>query len=751
MGGYSRGNAAPDRSNTVNGTDLKPRRSMSFLRGGTDFMPSNYRRGNQPPMKERKPLYSFGASSFRGDKQVSAEAGLLQKPRSLRMKVRRMSSSIMNSVRRAFFAGTVRDVEEMEVPPQHIVSNRAYFGSYDNASNVDKDIENIPGDLFMSRINSGAPTLQRVPSSIGHTSLSGSIRIVTPPKLAGTPLSSSGNTWASSTTASTLRSATGSKRLSIIREATPKNEGEEEIGLPRPRNKALDAQRVYSAFLRVTRAKNVIHTAHEAERPALDRVDHASLFENPAAQSCSSFASTIKMKTSSPEKSIEESSVETPCPSPRHAMARENKENIPPTQFASESKHLTRTHVKIGPRITLYPPPENVVTPNKEKEREQTELTLKTVRHAQSAFFPYTGGHAMVGMSPSPYKRAIAMSPDAPSIYSRTTSGETPRPNSTLDTESSLTQATRAGDSAVLQGQFVQLGRKMSLVQMNESHDGIVHNRVTPSSPKNSPATYHIAKSRRDENVPFSTYLPGLTRPGEDTITTVGASTPVSIVAGSFGMSLFNRERGRRDVGLGLVTKTGDGVMQKEAEQKHRVLTSKNLQEGVVVAQPETQPLSGIDSNVGQTANIGDKRSSGGMGTGMRLPNRSQVPTGVISFGKKGVNRPKSGSGNTGASANKDMSIVPFPNSVYGGNSTGNLENERKVQDDFGKGTTAEAGSEILGQMSKLSFEMNDGRGYSLSEKLPRTSVDSYIRGPRRLLRNEGINGSVESGIGAFL
>jgi len=714
-------------------------------------MPSNYQRGNQLSVKERKPLYSFGASSFRGDKQVSAEAGLPQKPHSLRMKVRRMSSSIMNSVRRAFFAGTARDIDEVEVPPQHIVSNRAYFGDYDNDSNADKDVENIPRDLFMSKVNSGAPTLRRVPSSIGHTSLSGSIRIVTPPKMAGTPLSSSGNTWASSTTASTLRSATGSKRLSIIREATPKNEREGEIGMSRPRNKALDAQRVYSAFLRVTRAKNVIGAAHEAEKPALDRVDHTSLSENPAAQSCSSFASTVKKSTSSPRKSIEETFVETPCPSPKNTMARENKENIPPARLASESKHLTRTHIKIGPRITLYPPPEHIATPNEEKEGEQADLALKTVRHAQSAFFPYTGGHAMLGISPSPYKRATAMSPDAPSIYSRTTSGETPRPSSTLNTESSLTQASRAGDSVGLQGQFVQLGRKVSLVQMNESRDGIVHNRVTPSPPRNSLATYRSTKSRRDENVPFSTYLPGLMRPGEDAITTAEASTPLSTVAGSFGMSFFNRGRGRRDVGLGLVTKTGEGIMQKELKQKHRVLTAKNLQEGVVAAQPETQPLSGIDSNVGATADIGDKRSSWGMGTGMRLPNRSQVPTGVISFGKKGVNRPKSGPGNTGTSANKDMSIIPFPNSVYRGSNNGNVENEIKVQDGFGKETTAGAGSEILVQMSKFSFEMNDDRGYALSGNLSRTSVDSHIKSPRRLLRNEGINASVESGIGAFL
>ncbi|KAF8429104.1 hypothetical protein EV426DRAFT_583695 [Tirmania nivea] len=352
----------------------------------------------------------------------------------------------------------------------------------------------------------------------------------------------------------------------------------------------------------------------------------------------------------------------------------------------------------------------------------------------------------MVGISPSPYKRATAMSPDAPSIYSRTTSGETPRPKSTLNTQSSLTQGSGTGDSARFQGQFVQLGRKVSLVQMNESHDGVVHNRVTPSPCKNSLATYRTARSRRDENVPFSTYLPGLMRPSEDATTTVEASTPLATVAGPLGMSFSNGGRGRRDAGFGMVTETGDGVTQKELKQRYRVLTAKNLQEGVVSAHPETQPLSGIDSNIGPTANIADKRSSWGTGTSMKLPNRSQVPTGVISFGRKGVNRPKSGS-----SANKDMSIAPFPNSVYGENNTGNIRIERKEQDDFGKGTTAGAGSEILGQMSKFSFEMNDDRGYALSGNLPRMSVDSHIKSPRRLLRNEERNASVESGIGAFL
>jgi len=709
-------------------------------------MPSAYRRDKQLPVRERKPLYSFGALSTLGDKQISGEAGLLQKPQSLRMKIRRISSSIMNSVRRVFFAGTTRDTGGMEVPPQHVLSNRAYFGDYDNTSNIGKDVENIPRDLFLSRVNSGAPTIRRVPSSVGHTSLSGSIRIVTPPKMTGTPLSSSGNTWNSSTAVSTLRSATSSKRLSIIREATPKNETERGLGsLPRPRNKALDTQRVYSAFLRVTRAKNVVDAAHEADKQVLDRVEYVNLPEHPATQSCSSFASTVKRNTCSPEKEAEESFAETPLPLPKHTMAQENKENIPPTQLTNENKYLTRTNIRVGPRITLYPPPEHAATPKKEgEEREHAELALRTARHAQSAFFPYTGSHPMIGVSPSPYRRAIAMSPDAPSIYSRTTSGETPRPNSTLNTEPPLTQASRVGDSAGLQGQFVQLGRKVSLVQMNEGREVAVHNRVTPSPSKNSLASYRTANTKRDENAPFSAYLTRLMRPDEDANMIAEASTPLPTNTGSSGMSFFNRGRGRRDIGLGLVTRTGGGVMQKESKQKHRVLTAKTPQEA---SQPETQPLSGIDSNVGPATNIGDKGRSWGRGAGMKL-NRSQVPTGIISFGKKGVNRPKSGSGNTNTGANKDISVIPNPNSAYGER---NVENERKMLGPFSTGTTAGTEGEILGQMSKFSFEMNDDRGYALSGNLPCMSAESRIKSPEALLRNEGINASVESGIGAFL
>lgn len=690
-------------------------------------MPLTYRKDHQPPVQDRKGLYTYETTSS-GERHTQTGVIIQGKPRSLRMKVRRMSSSIINTFKRALFFSTGRvGEEEAEMPPQHVISNRPYFGDYDIASGSDKNPETPPQDMFISQVNSGAPTLRRVPSSIGYPSRSGSIRIVTPPKATGTPLSSSGNTWASSTTVSTLRSATGSKRLSIIRETTPKDECEGETkDSAHPRNKALDAQRVYSAFLRVTRAKTVNSTP-DADTQTFNRMRYATLSEDASAQSCSSIASTVRKNAGSPKKSIQDSFVETPCPSPRHIIVSEQKENIPPTP---EQKPASKTHVTIGPRITLYPPPAHDMTPGREEKGQiQTELALKTVRHSQSAFFPYTGGNTMVGNNPSPYKRATAMSPDAPSIYSRTTSGNTP-PLPSL----SLAQD-QTGHASDLEGhldEVVQHRRKVSLFQMNENRDGARVQRVTPSPSKNSLASYRTAKTRRDENIPVSTYLPGLMKPSDDMSTTDKVFMPHSAVAGAFGMNFFHRGRGRRDVGLGLVTRAGDGVGQGGMKTKHRVLTAKNIHETINVAQTEIRPLLENDSNLKVAGKVRESKNNWRMGTGTRLSSRSQAPTGINS-GEKGKYKPK------WDSIGADKSII--------GNESAEVENKPG-----NTGTnihTQGTGCDVLGQMSKFSFEVNDDKGYALSANQPLTLVESNIRNPK--IFDGRRNVSVGSGTGAFL
>ena len=728
--------------------DLRPRRSMSFLRGGTEFMPASQRRENQASSKERKSLYSFGSLSSRGENQFQTEVTLQEKPRSLRMKVRKMSSSFVNSMRRALFSISGKDNEGMGIPPQHIMSNRPYFGVYNNASDLDKENEDSSPDLFMYRVNSGAPTLRHVPSSIGYPSRSGSIRIVTPPALSTTPLSSSGNTWASSTTASTLRSGTSTKRLSIIRETTPKNDGEAESkGLPRAHSRVIDAQRVYSAFLRVSRAKNA-STVNEKDQPTPEN-EYSLLSRDGSTLSRPSTASTMRRGSCSPKKSTINSFQETPCPSPRQSSVTENKENISPSQVKNEvERPVSKTHVIIGPRITLYPPPEQTMTHSKDKnDKSESELKMTTIRHMHSAFFPYSAGSTMVGSSPSPYKRATAMSPDVPSIYSRTTSGDTPEPATSMD--SPILGTDMKGENSGHRDHFVQLGRRVSLVRMNQSRDEAFPNRMTPSPSANTLASFHTAKTRRDENIPLSTYLPGLTRPGEAPNLIEEASPSPSTVAGSFGMSFFNRARERRENNALQVSRNGGETGRGDSRKRYRVLTAKNIPETVARSAQgpkETQPLAGIDSNIESTASNGDKRASW---MGIRLSNHSR-PT--LSFGKR--------SNNTSLDNNLTENDVTVANAKDDGTEGKQLtdqgRNEKQIT--VGSGLMVEEPSEFgpweggqreLGQETKFSFEVNDDRDVVLSG---RQGLGLKAKGPRMLLRNEVMrNASVESDIGAFL
>lgn len=652
-----------------------------------------------------------------------------ERPRSLRMKVRRMSSSLVNSMKRAFLFRAERDKKETEVPPQHVMSHRPYFGTYGDSSDLGKD-SNIPDSIVMSCVNSGAPTLRRVPTSIGLPSHSGSIRIVTPPKPTGTPLSTSGNTWASSTTTSTLRSATGSKRLSIIQETTQKNDQDVELKeASRYHSKALDAQRVYSAFLRVTRAKNC-ESNKEAEQPVPENKDSGLLFENAPNKSCSSFASTVKKLSNSPKGGMRESFVETPCPPRSQTPLKQSQENIPLNQPAYEEKPI-RTHIKIGPRVTLYPPPEQVTDRAKEDKHERE--AMKSIRHTHSAFFPYNNSPIVAKSSPSPYRRALAMSPDAPSIYSRTTSGATPNPD-LIPNKSSLAQVGGTRDTQGLLEKFVQLGKKTSLTS-NKSEPCFSH--AMPSQPKNSLAPYNRAYIRIDENVPLTTYLPGYRRPGENVNAAANTFTPPAITYNSFGMNFYARGRERRDIGLGIVAKNASGAVTTDSRQKYRVLTAKNLPEVEGQKQLENQALLGIDSNAEMGMNVGVTRGSWGMASGPKLLNHSPARSSVINIGGEGDKSSLGFNTVVDASAGDEAEGFPDGRMITTTHCKGNA-----AKQDQNEGIA----NEILKPTAKFSFEINDDREYALSGE--RMNLKTTFRS---VSRHEHRNSSVASGVGAFL
>ena len=645
-----------------------------------------------------------------------------------------MSSSLMNSMKRAFIFGVEREKKETKVPPQHVMSHRPYFGTYGNLSDLGKD-SNVPDNIVVSCVNSGVPTLRRVPSSIGLPSRSGSVRIVTPPKPTGTPLSTSGNTWTSSTTTSTLRSATGSKRLSIIRETTPKNDQDGDLReTSMYRNKALDAQRVYSAFLRVTRGKNS-ESNKETQQSEPENKDSGSLFENAHNISCSSFASTVKKASYSPKRDPQESVIEARCPSRKQTPVKQNQENIPPNKSPYEEKPI-RTHITIGPRITLYPPPEQVT--NKARDGQHERETVKSIRHTHSAFFPYNNCPIAAGSSPSPYRRALAMSPDAPSIYSRTTSGETPNPDLVFN-KSSLAQISNARDIQGLREQFVQLGKKTSLASMNPNQDDLFFNHTTPPAPKNSPASYRTAYTRTDENIPLTKNSPGCRRLGEGENTIAEISTSPATTYNSFGVNFLARGRERRDPGISPIAKNANGAVTADSRQKYRVLTAKNLPEVEGQRQSENQALLGIDSNVEMSMNVRESRGSWGMTSGLKFLNRSPAPNNVTRIGKKGDKPHWSGNSALNTSAGAEAKGFPDRRVVI---ATHCKDNTAKQDPNEG------LANEMLKPTAKFSFETNDDREYGLSGEGPQMKLETTFK---PVPQQEYRNSSIASGIGAFL
>ena len=645
-----------EHSRSFNNNSVNHRQSISFLRGGTEFMPASYRREQIAAEKEKRHSHVPGFSSLRGVKKLQMDGYSLENPRSLRLKVRRMSATLIKTVRRAFHPSHGRDENDPEMPAQHILSSRPYFGDYTHSSELIREPTrdgNSSQNIFMSRVNTGVPSLRRPLSSVGYPSSSGSIRIVTPPALSSSSLSSSGNTWATST-ASTLRSAAGSKRLSIIPETTPRNEGEK-AGVYM-RNRVLDKERVYSAFLRVSRARNP--GAGYEDKHQMHITEPGSIERSPSVQSRSTIASTIKRTVTfndSPSRSPMGGYSQAPTSPPKSPLAGplKQKENVPPVTEASQRS--TKTHITIGPRITLYPPPLEDTQPESGGPSQSTELpdsqsesVPKSIRQTHSTFFPYhQAGLLKIGTSPSPFKRlrAAAMSPDAPSMYSRTTSGETPRP--VMDSSSTPTlRPSPIKAQGIFREHLSHLGgRRGSLAQLNSSQGDFftpsmttaTAKETTPPPSNTSASTYYTAKTRKDENVPFSTYIPGLMRPGE-------VVNEEEEALNSSRSRIFSRSRllnSRRDTGgssEAIPVATG-GESENGAKNwtpdipQHSAAT-----EPVAFGKMKTGPqvLSGIDSNAGRQMDVGEK-GSWGVSIGKRIMGHTQASVG-IGFGRRRTN-----------------------------------------------------------------------------------------------------------------
>lgn len=254
------------------------RKSTSFLRGGTEFMPDSMRRqlvearGGRPPpqqqqpyVKEQKPFY-LSASCRRSQRPVAFPETVRAKkvPKeqptdfiSVRKAMGEKAKKVFGSMKRVFKA---RGKLEDTFPEQHVPASRSHFSGYVSPSELHDGIQDIPepGNIRIHpNTVSRAPTVRTVPSFEMLHSIAGSIRDVTP-NPSQSPVSTirgvSVTTDGTSTWNSTLdRQSSSKKRLSIIDENIPHRIREnlyepssvEEFTQPR-----YEVRRVYSALMK---------------------------------------------------------------------------------------------------------------------------------------------------------------------------------------------------------------------------------------------------------------------------------------------------------------------------------------------------------------------------------------------------------------------------------------------------------------------------------------------------------------------
>lgn len=259
------------------GTMRNRRKSMSFLRGGTDFMPESVRRqleeqaeGSQaqrPYVKEQKAFYLTG-SSRRSQKPIAFPETVRAKkaPKdpqidlvSVRKAVGEKARKVFGSVKRVF---GVRGRLEDAFPEQQVTSTRPHFREYISPSEMHEDIQDIsePNNMrIRSTVVSRAPTFRNVPSVEMLRSIAGSIRDAStspvPPQTPNhTARRTSVVTDGTSTWNSTLdRRSAAKKRLSIIDENTPHRVRESIYEPPEAAEEFLpryEVRRVYSALMK---------------------------------------------------------------------------------------------------------------------------------------------------------------------------------------------------------------------------------------------------------------------------------------------------------------------------------------------------------------------------------------------------------------------------------------------------------------------------------------------------------------------
>lgn len=449
-------------SSVVYSSELSPegvgsrRKSMSFLRGGTDFMPESMRRKyaeEKPAVKERKSFY-LPASSRRGQKPIAfpetvrgkkkeqSDEKELSVRKAVGEKARKMSASFFGTMRRAFG----KQVKlEPSFPEQHVTSTRQHFRDYVSPNELHDNILDIPEpNNFKIRpaVVSRAPTFRHVPSYEMLRSVTGSIGEASPP-VPPPHRDMSVATDSMSTWNATLDKKLSKKRLSIIDENMP-NKVKEDIYSPPPfekqqTQKSYEARRVYSALMKrldrgSPRAKKeeaeYVHGPGYYFAPGLGlRPEEEGVFERPYTAASTNTVVTAIRKNSGRWRRNSEGNDEPFYPPP-----------VPPIplfyQQETVDKTVSSTNVWLGG--TLATEADRLMKAASSQDTKPHDITLvplsnmpatqistpistpgRKLRVARSAstFFPYSSSvdEVVRESTPSPYRKATGVM-DQPNV-----------------------------------------------------------------------------------------------------------------------------------------------------------------------------------------------------------------------------------------------------------------------------------------------------------------------------------------------
>lgn len=447
-------------SSVVYSSELSPegvgsrRKSMSFLRGGTDFMPESMRRKyaeEKPAIRERKSFY-LPASSRREQKPVAfpetvrgkkkkeqSDEKELSVRKAVGEKARKMSASFFGTMRRAFG----KQVKlEPSFPEQHVTSTRQHFRDYVSPNELHDNILDIPEPnnlTIRSAVVSRAPTFRHVPSYEMLRSVTGSIGEATPPAPPPHRDMSVATDNMSTWNATLDRKYLGSKkRLSIIDENMP-NKVKEDIYSPpsfekQQTQKSYEAKRVYSALMKrldrgSPRAKKeeaeYVHGPGYYFAPGLGlRPEEEGMFERPHTAASTNTVVTAIRKNSGMWRRNSEDNNDPFYPPPVPAIPLFYRQEAAGKTtsgtnvwlngtLATEAKELMNVasgqdlksnDISLAPlsHMPTTPVPTPVSTPVSTPGRK-----LRMTRSA-STFFPYSSSvdEVVRESTPSPYRKA---------------------------------------------------------------------------------------------------------------------------------------------------------------------------------------------------------------------------------------------------------------------------------------------------------------------------------------------------------